>query len=153
MVSGPEWPRRRDGGFSARGVRRDGADSLPERGTADRRFGAERRLRRRRDFTKVFSDGVRLNARGVTIIVRPNGLAHPRLGLVVARRVLPRAVNRHRLKRLVRESFRHNIEPLRGLDIVMIAKRGVEKMQSRAVGEHLARLWARAAGAKYPQAR
>lgn len=128
-----------------RGVRRDDADSLPERGSSDRRFGAERRLRRRRDFAKVFSDGIRLNAQGVKIVVRANGLPHPRLGLAVARRVMTRAVDRHRLKRLIRESFRHDIDRLRGLDIVVIANPGVKEMQSKAIGEHLARLWERAA--------
>ena len=79
------------------------------------------------------------------IVVRPNGATHPRLGLAVARRVMSRSVDRHRLKRLVRESFRHNIERLRGLDIVVIANPGVEKIQSRAFSELLARLWERVA--------
>ena len=81
----------------------------------------------------------------MTIVVRPNGVHHPRLGLAVARRVMSRAVDRHRLKRHIRESFRHNIERLRGLDIVVIANSGVEKMQSKTLGKTLARQWDRAA--------
>ena len=134
-------------------MRRDEPDSLPERGTSDRRFGAERRLRRRRDFAKIFSDGIRLNARGVTIVVRPNGMMHPRLGIAVSRRVMSRAVDRHRLKRRIRESFRHNVAQLRGLDIVVIGSSGVEKMQSKTLGETLARQWERAARAVQQDAR
>ena len=147
MASGPEWQRRQGGGSSARGVRRVGADSLPERGSPDRRFGSERRLRRRSDFAKAFSDGIRLSARAVTLVVRPNGLERPRLGLAVARRVLSRAVDRHRLKRRIRESFRHDLERLGGLDIVVIANPGVEKMAPMRFREMLSRQWERAARA------
>ena len=127
------------------GVRRDGPDSLPERDFSDRRFGPERRLRRRRDFAKVFSGGIRLNARVVTVIVHPNGMNHPRLGLAVGRRVASRAVVRHRLKRRIRESFRHNLERLGGLDVVVLVKPGVEKMESRRFRGLLAQQWERAA--------
>ncbi len=81
----------------------------------------------------------------MTIIVRPNGARHPRLGLAVARRVAPRAVVRHRLKRLIRESFRRHVGRLGGLDVVVIAKPGLEKMESSRLGELLARQWERAA--------
>ena len=144
MASGLEWPQRQGGGSSAHGVRRDETDSLPERGSSDRRFGSERRLRRRRDFARAFSDGIRLSARALTVVVRPNGLDQPRLGLAVARRVLPRAIDRHRLKRQVRESFRHDIERLSGLDIVVIANPGVEKMTPKRFKEALSRQWERA---------
>ena len=126
-------------------MQRDASGSLPERGSPDRRFGAERRLRRRGDFTKTFTGGIRLNARGVTLVVRPNGTNHPRLGLAVARRVVSRAVARHRLKRRIRESFRHNVEHLGGLDVVVLARPGIEKLESRYLRELLARQWKRAA--------
>ena len=80
----------------------------------------------------------------MTVVVRPNGLERPRLGLAVARRVLSRAVDRHRLKRHVRESFRHDIERLSGLDIVVIANPGVEKMAPKRFKEMLSRQWERA---------
>ena len=89
----------------------------------------------------------------MTIVVRPNGAACPRLGLAVARRVMSRAVDRHRLKRIVRESFRHDIERLRGLDVVVIANPGVEKMSSKAVRGLLARLWERAGRRMHREAR
>ena len=81
----------------------------------------------------------------MAIIVRPNGMSHPRLGLAVARRVVPLAVNRHRLKRRIRESFRHNAERLGGLDIVVLARPGVEKMKPARLADLLERLWERAA--------
>ena len=102
-------------------------------------------MRRGKDFTQAFSGGIRLNAEVVTIIARPNGMSHPRLGLAVARRVVPLAVARHRLKRRVRESFRHNVERLGGLDVVVLARPGVEKMKPERLTNLLERLWERTA--------
>lgn len=127
-----------------RGARRDEPDSLPECGPTDRRFRPKHRLRRRNDFAKVFSGGIRLNTQVVTIVVRPNGADHPRLGLAVPRRVARRAVARNRLKRRIRESFRHHAERLVGLDVVVLVRPGAEKMDSKRFGGLLARQWERA---------
>ena len=40
------------------------------------------------------------------LYTRPNNLAHARLGVVVAKRLAPRAVTRNMIKRLARELFR-----------------------------------------------
>ena len=80
----------------------------------------------------------------VTIVVRPNDLRHPRLGLVVPRRVARRAVVRHRLKRQIRESFRHNTRRLYGLDVVVLARSGAERVTSKGLRSLLARAWDRA---------
>ena len=145
MASGLEWPPRRAGGSSVRGARRDEPDSPPECGPTDRRFRPKHRLRRRKDFARVFSGGTRLSARVVTVVVRPNVMNHPRLGLAVARRAVRRAVARHRLKRLIRESFRHHAERLGGLDVVVVVNPGAEKMDPKRFGELAARQWERAA--------
>ena len=86
-----------------------------------------------------------MNVKFVTIVVRPNGANYPRLGLAVPRRVARSAVVRHRLKRHIRESFRHHTEHLTGLDIVVLANFGAEKMDSRRFRGLLARGWNRAA--------
>ena len=144
MASGREWPPRGGGGFSARGVRKAEADSPPEHGPTHLRLGPERRLRQRRDFDQVFSGGIRLHARTITIVVRRNGMDHPRLGLAISRGVVRRAVGRNRLRRRIRESFRHNMARLRGLDIVVVGRSGVESMDSNRLTELLERLWERA---------
>lgn len=51
--------------------------------------------------------------------VRPNGLDYPRLGLVIPKNHLARAVDRNRAKRLLREWFRRNQARLRGCDVVV----------------------------------
>ncbi|OGA09929.1 MAG: ribonuclease P protein component [Betaproteobacteria bacterium RIFCSPLOWO2_02_FULL_65_20] len=55
----------------------------------------------------------------VSVQVRPNGLDYSRLGLVVPKRFLPRAVDRNRAKRLLREWFRRNQTLLIGRDMLV----------------------------------
>lgn len=56
------------------------------------------------------------------VYARPNGLDHPRLGLVVGKKVAKRAVRRNYIKRTVREWFRLNQHQLGGMDYVVRAK-------------------------------
>lgn len=58
------------------------------------------------------------------VMARPNQVGHPRLGMVIAKRLLARAVDRNRVKRCVRESFRQVLQELPACDFVvrLIAK-------------------------------
>jgi ribonuclease P protein component len=55
------------------------------------------------------------------VLRQPGGKA--RLGLAITKRVAPRAVDRNRVKRVVREVFRHAAPQLRGVDVVIKLKR------------------------------
>ena len=57
-----------------------------------------------------------------TVLAISNGGEPARLGLAVSKRQVKRAVDRSRLKRLARESFRVRRETLAGLDLVVMAK-------------------------------
>ena len=52
----------------------------------------------------------------------PNGLDHARLGLAISKRVSKRAVERNRIKRLVRESFRRIRRQLPAIDVMVMAR-------------------------------
>ena len=65
-----------------------------------------RRLSGRLAFRRVFDEGVKATRGPITLYALPNGLSYPRLGLTVPRHV-GTAVRRNRIKRLLREAFRH----------------------------------------------
>jgi ribonuclease P protein component len=106
--------------------RRQGGDSC----TACERAGTPRRLRRAERYrraqrlgsdavAKVLASARPRRAGSVSVQVRPNGLAYPRLGLVVPKRLLRRAVDRNRTKRIFREWFRRNQGCLGGQDMLL----------------------------------
>ena len=79
------------------------------------------RVRRRPDFERAYSSGVRIHGRFMTLFVVANGGTATRLG-VAATRKLGSAVERNRAKRLAREVFRRN-KIGEGLDIVIVPRR------------------------------
>ena len=82
------------------------------------RFGRALRLLRPKEFKRVFDNGAKSGDEALLILGIRNDLPLPRLGLAIAKKHLKKAVDRNRIKRLVRESFRSHQEELTGLDLV-----------------------------------
>jgi len=82
------------------------------------------RLVNKADFDRVFADSQRARTDYVLVMARPNQAGFPRLGMIIAKRLLARAVDRNRVKRCVRESFRQVLLELPACDFVvrLIAK-------------------------------
>lgn len=57
------------------------------------------------------------------MIAVTNSKPQARLGIVVAKRNVKLAVDRNRIKRHVRESFRQQQQSMQGLDIVVVVKK------------------------------
>lgn len=84
-----------------------------------RRLRRSQRLRTKRDFDGVFRyPSVRLRRGPLRLVARPNAQGVARIGIVVAKRMIRRAVGRNRAKRVIRESFR--LSPgLPAMDVVV----------------------------------
>jgi len=85
-------------------------------------FSPQRRLRTSKEFGRVFADPVRSSDRFFTILAKPNDVGIARLGLAISRKAAKRAVDRNRLKRIARESFRRKALP--AWDFVVMARPG-----------------------------
>lgn len=95
------------------------------------------RLRTRPQYLAVQGDAKRRRGRHFTLLWRPNGLRQSRLGITVTRRVAG-AVGRNRVKRLVREFFRHaRAELPPGLDLVVVAAPGAPALSLAQVRQEL----------------
>lgn len=68
---------------------------------------------------EVLAKGKRLRTGPITAQFRANGLRLARLGLIIPKRQVPLAVDRNRIKRLLREWFRHRQGRLGGRDLVV----------------------------------
>lgn len=106
-------------------------------------FPKRARLLTRREFDRVFAHPRRSVDDCFTVLARANDLDGPRLGLAIARKHARRAVDRNRLKRLVRESFRHHRQDLGALDLVVLGRQGIGGRSNAEVVASLERHWTR----------
>jgi len=67
----------------------------------------------------------------------------PRLGLAIARRVARRAVDRNRIRRVARETFRLQRHALRPADYVVLARAQASDADERTLKLALVKLWLR----------
>jgi ribonuclease P protein component len=92
-----------------------------------RSFPKALRLRRRRQFLSIQRDGSRRHTAHLVFIRRRGETELPRLGVTVSARV-GNSVQRNRIKRLLREVFRHQRSALAPCDLVVIAKSGAGEL-------------------------
>lgn len=106
-----------------------------------RGFSRDERLRDAAAFARVFERAQSSRDNFFTVLARAGEGGRARLGLAVSRRVDNRATERNRLKRLIRESFRHHKEALAGLDVVVLPRRASVGADNAALLAALRRHW------------
>ena len=104
-------------------------------------FPRPNRLNTSADFARVFKRAQRSSDRFFTVLYRRNNLGYPRLGLAIAKKRVRRAVARNRLKRIIRDSFRHAKNQLLGVDIVIMARDQTEQAANRELFTSLEQHW------------
>ena len=109
-------------------------------------FGREKRLLTPQQFKAVFdSSSNKVPGKNVLLLARENQLEHPRLGLVIGKKSVKLAVERNRIKRQIRESFRHNQNILNGVDVVIVARRGIADLSNIELRQQFDKMWKRLA--------
>ncbi len=104
-------------------------------------FPRESRLLRPAEYRSVFSHPVRSTDNYFTVLCRPSGRTTPRLGLAVSKKNSRLAIDRNRIKRVIRESFRHNKGTLGGIDYVVLSRFGVNRVSNKTLFNSLERHW------------
>ncbi|MDP6414028.1 MAG: ribonuclease P protein component [Gammaproteobacteria bacterium] len=99
------------------------------------------RLTHAANFDHVFKHAQRSRDRFFTILYCHNDLGYPRLGLAIAKKRIRHAVARNRLKRIIRNSFRHAKNQLLGVDIVIMARDQSEPAVNRDLFASLEQHW------------
>jgi len=99
------------------------------------------RLKTPADFQQVFTQPVKSTDRYFTLLAIKNQLEHPRLGLAIAKKNSKRAVDRNKIKRVTRESFRLQQHELSALDIVVLARRDAANASSSQLTKSLEKHW------------
>ncbi|KGE78656.1 ribonuclease P protein component [Halomonas sp. ND22Bw] len=107
-------------------------------------FPRQLRLLTAGDYRRVFDTAAfKVHGKGLMALASPNDLGHPRLGLIFSKKNVRRAVDRNRLKRIARDSIRLRQHRLPAVDIVLLARRGVQDLDNATVHRQLHGMWKR----------
>ncbi len=96
---------------------------------------------RNREFQTVYESGESFANRNLVMYVLPNHTEENRVGISVSKKV-GNSVVRHRIKRIIRESYRLNCDNvISGLDIVMIARKEAKAKSYQELEESMLHLY------------
>jgi len=104
-------------------------------------FPRSRRLLTAQEFNQVFKQPIKAPGPTLILLARPNSLTYPRLGLAITKKAHKRAVERNRIRRIIRESFRSHQERLPGLDIVAVSRKGGREQEVERLQQCLEQQW------------
>jgi len=93
------------------------------------------------EFKHVFNASQRVSDRHLTIFYTANTLNQPRLGLAISKKVSKLAVDRNRIKRLARETFRLKQNQLQFADFVVLARPSAVKTDNKVLNASFNKLW------------
>lgn len=102
-------------------------------------FNQSRRLNKPDDFKRLFQRGARLKSTHLISYHDLNALSNARLGVIVPKKVVKSSVQRHQLKRIVRESFRLNQYFLNHHDVVILFIKA--RADAAVIRSELSTLW------------
>ena len=96
-----------------------------------------------REYQHVFKRSQRSSDSYLTVLARNNSSGCSRLGLAITKKRIKTAVQRNRLKRLARESFRQHQEVLKDIDVIVLAKRDTSAVANQVLFNSLKNHWQR----------
>jgi len=98
-------------------------------------------VRRKADFQAAYAAGRRVGNGFFGVTAAANTLGAARLGLAVAVRVAGSGVERNRLRRLIRESFRLHQHALPRMDLIVSARDRARRADGAELRAALGALW------------
>jgi len=101
----------------------------------------ERRIRHKTQFDLVYAQGRRFGDALFAVIARVNETDGPRLGMAVSTKAAGNSVQRNRIRRIIRESFRLRQHRLPSVDLVVSARPRVRGVPGPELRASLDALW------------
>jgi len=105
-------------------------------------FTKKHRLLNSLDFDAVFKGkDYRIGTQEFLILAKHNHEANSRIGMVIGKKTTKLAVNRNKVKRTIRESFRTHFPKNIALDIVIVSRPSINKVLNSGLAEKLMNSW------------
>ena len=99
-------------------------------------FKRHHRLLKAEHFSRVFRHGHKHHFQSLIIYTCLNKLDHARLGFALSKKRIRSAVQRNRVKRVIRECFRQHCAELAAVDFVVIAVPDTAKRSNGELKQH-----------------
>ena len=106
-------------------------------------FSKAHRLLDKTQFDAVYQRGRKSGDNFFLVITKNSDKDNPRLGLSVSARSVGNAVNRNRIKRIIRSSFQQHCGQLPAIDIVVNTRNAAREATNDELRKSLAQHWAR----------
>lgn len=103
------------------------------------KFKKTQRLLNKSDYDQVFKVAKKLASPEFIVLFRKNEFGYARLGLALSKKMIAKAHDRNRVKRLIREGFRQM--PLPAVDVIFLARQGVAKQPNVIINTQLGKTW------------
>jgi ribonuclease P protein component len=116
-------------------------DSSEEENKIKFHLNRELKLLAAENYQNVFSQAQRFGNLSFTVLAKENSLDHARLGLAISKKCARRAIDRNRIKRLFRESFRLNQHTLPCVDIIAMCKASALALDNKEIYTQIETQW------------
>ena len=108
----------------------------------DSRFTRNYRLLTSADYKSVFDNAEhKVSCRFILMLAIKHKKCQTRLGMVISKKNIPKSVERNRIKRLIRESFRKARSQLPQLDVIVLIRRGLDGLPNLIISRKMDALW------------
>lgn len=114
----------------------------------DFNFSRQNRLCHPRAFQSVFTKPGKASHSCFLALFAINTQIHPRLGIILSKTKVKRAIDRNTIRRIVRESFRHHKDQLKELDIVVLMRSKWSPLNHSVLRKAADQLWLKVAAKK-----
>lgn len=101
------------------------------------------RLVSQHDFKYVFAKPSKVTGQYMLALYRPNQQSLARLGMIIGKHHVKRAVDRNQLRRVIRESFKHLQASLKGLDVIVLVRSEWKPLGIKIWRNEIDNLWQR----------
>jgi len=99
-----------------------------------------------KDFHYFFKNVKKITAPTVTFYIKPNRLPMTRLGMVVRKLHIKKAVKRNRVKRIIRDVFRSKMANFPGYDLVVMVNKPAKEEALHFFRSDLEKQWSKLEG-------
>lgn len=103
-------------------------------------FPRSSRLTQASDLDFVFANPTKIIRPGLVLLYRANSQPVPRLGILINKHQIPKAVDRNRIRRILRESFRQQMG-LKNCDMVIVARSAMLPLENAEIRAEIELCW------------